>query len=54
MGDAFTLAGYVIAVGAFISSGTLVQHYRQCKCWERVKVGSDGSVEMQRLTSESE
>jgi hypothetical protein len=27
MGDAFTLAGWVIAVGAFISTGVFAQHY---------------------------
>jgi hypothetical protein len=35
MGDAFTLVGWVVAVGAFISSGVLAQHYPRCKCWER-------------------
>lgn len=33
MGDAFTLAGYVIAVGAFLSTGVLAHHYPRCKCW---------------------
>ncbi|KAG0645523.1 hypothetical protein D0Z07_8562 [Hyphodiscus hymeniophilus] len=51
MGDAFTLAGYVITVGACVSSDSLIQHYRQCRCWERVKAESTGSSEMKRLTS---
>jgi hypothetical protein len=34
MGDAFTLAGYVIAVGAFISSAILAYHRPRCKCWD--------------------
>jgi hypothetical protein len=34
MGDAFTLAGWVIAVGAFISSAILAYHHPRCKCWK--------------------
>ena len=34
MGDAFTLASWVIAVGAFISTGVFAIHYPRCKCWE--------------------
>lgn len=35
MGDAFTLASYVIAVGAFISTAILASHYPYCKCWQK-------------------
>lgn len=35
MGDSFTLAGYVVAVGAFITAPVLVYHYPRCKCWDR-------------------
>jgi hypothetical protein len=35
MGDAFTLAGWVVAVGAFISSAILAYHHPRCKCWQR-------------------
>jgi len=34
MGDAFTLAGWVVAVGAFISTAILAYHYPRCECWE--------------------
>ena len=34
MGDAFTLAGWVLAVGAFMSSAILAYHHPRCKCWE--------------------
>jgi hypothetical protein len=34
IGDAFTLAGWVVAVGAFISSAILAYHHPRCKCWE--------------------
>lgn len=37
MGDVFTLAGYVVSVGGFVSSVVLVHHYRHCKCWKSVK-----------------
>ncbi|EPE35185.1 hypothetical protein GLAREA_10881 [Glarea lozoyensis ATCC 20868] len=51
MGDAFTLAGFVVAVGAMVSSGTMALHYPRCECWGR---GKEGRVEMQRLMRESE
>lgn len=35
MGDSFTLAGYVVAVGALISSFLLALHYPRCTCWNR-------------------
>lgn len=37
MGDSFTLAGYVVAVGAFVSTAVLAYHYPHCRCWERSK-----------------
>jgi hypothetical protein len=36
MGDAFTLAGYVIAVGALICSFLFASHFRDCRCWKRL------------------
>lgn len=35
MGDAFTLAAYVVAVGTFASTGVMAWHYPRCKCWDR-------------------
>jgi hypothetical protein len=49
MGDAFTLAGWVVAVGAFISSGVLAQHYPRCTCWERSTESDEDRVELQRV-----
>lgn len=34
MGDAFTLAGYIIAIGGLISTGALAYHYPRCNCWK--------------------
>jgi hypothetical protein len=51
MGDAFTLARYVVAVGAMVSSGALALHYPRCKCWGRER---EGRVEMHHLMRESE
>lgn len=34
MGDSFTLAGYVIAVGGLICSFLLACHFSNCKCWK--------------------
>ena len=34
MGDSFTLAGYVVAVGAFVSTAILAYHYPHCECWK--------------------
>jgi hypothetical protein len=39
MGDSFTLAGYVIAVGTLISSLLFAFHYPRCDCWKS-KVGA--------------
>jgi hypothetical protein len=36
MSDAFTLAGYVVAVGAFISTAVVAYHYPRCKCWAKL------------------
>jgi hypothetical protein len=48
MGDSFTLAGYVVAVGTIISAPILVYHYPHCKCWEKYKK-SDPYIEMEPL-----
>lgn len=37
MGDAFTLAGYVVAVGALVCSFILACHYPRCRCWTVVE-----------------
>jgi len=37
MGDAFTLAGYVVAVGALISTMFFAIHYPRCDCWTDVQ-----------------
>jgi hypothetical protein len=49
MGDSFTLAGWVVAIGAFVSSGVLAKHYPRCTCWERLKESDEDSIELQRL-----
>ena len=48
MGDAFTLAGYVIAVGALICIFLFASHFRDCRCWKGIVVEEGGidSVEM--------
>ncbi|KAF8857462.1 hypothetical protein BDZ45DRAFT_803340 [Acephala macrosclerotiorum] len=52
MGDSFTLAGFVITVGAFVSSAFLAYHYRHCKCWKRYEKGK--GVELELLVEEGE
>ncbi len=42
MGDAFTLAGFVVAVGALVCSGLLAWHYPRCECWTDRKRGGVG------------
>lgn len=34
MSDSFTLASYVVAVGAFICSFLFALHFRKCECWK--------------------
>jgi hypothetical protein len=48
MGDSFTLAGYVVAVGTTISAPILAYHYPHCKCWEKYKK-SDTHIEIEPL-----
>ena len=54
MGDAFTLAGWVVAVGAFVSSGVLAQHYPRCDSWERLKESDEARIELQALFERDE
>ena len=35
MGDGFTTAGYMLAVGTFVLAGPMAKHYAHCKCWQR-------------------
>lgn len=35
MGDSFTLAGYVIAIGALVCGFACGLHFPHCKCWGR-------------------
>jgi hypothetical protein len=37
MGDSFTLAAYVLAIGMFVSSAVLAHQYQHCRCWKRSK-----------------
>jgi hypothetical protein len=46
MGDSFTLASYIVAVGAFVSTAVLAYHYPRCKCWDRGTGLREHSVEM--------
>jgi hypothetical protein len=48
MGDSFTLAGYVVAVGAFVSTAFLAYHYPRCTCWRRSRT-ADTSDEGTRM-----
>jgi len=34
MGDAFTLASYVVAVGALVCSFLFACHFPRCRCWD--------------------
>jgi hypothetical protein len=34
MGDSFTLAGYVVTVGALSSGFLFARHFPECKCWK--------------------
>ncbi|KAF8857455.1 hypothetical protein BDZ45DRAFT_726730 [Acephala macrosclerotiorum] len=34
MGDAFTLAGYIVAVGALVSTAAMAKHWPSCRCWK--------------------
>ena len=36
MGDAFTLASFVVSLGAFSLMGFVAWHYPRCRCWDRV------------------
>jgi len=40
MGDSFTLAGYVFAIGTMIVAALMGYHYPRCKCWRRETVES--------------
>lgn len=51
MGDSFTLAGYVIAVGGLISSFLIVKHYPRCNCWKRPQ--NEAGIEMRASLSRS-
>ncbi|KAH6967227.1 hypothetical protein EDB82DRAFT_355502 [Fusarium venenatum] len=33
MGDGFTAAGWIVAIGALILAGPLARHYPHCSCW---------------------
>ncbi len=54
MGDAFTLAGYVIAVGALVSTAGSAYHYPRCACWKKTKQEIERAIELERLVSSSE
>jgi hypothetical protein len=54
MGDSFTLASWVVAIGAFVSSGVLAKHHRRCRCWERLEESDEDNIELQRLFERSE
>jgi hypothetical protein len=36
MGDGFTVAGFIIAVGTLALAVPITQHYPRCKCWKKV------------------
>jgi hypothetical protein len=35
MGDAFTLASYVIGLGGLITAALIASHYPHCDCWKK-------------------
>ncbi|KAE8447521.1 hypothetical protein EG329_010651 [Mollisiaceae sp. DMI_Dod_QoI] len=44
MGDAFTLAAYIVAVGALVSTAALARYWPSCRCWRgdlKQAVGGD-------------
>jgi hypothetical protein len=49
IGDALILAGWVITVGAFISTGIFAHYYPLCKCREPLKQDNDITVDVQEL-----
>lgn len=52
MGDAFTLAAYIVAVGALVSTAAMARHWPSCRCWKgSLKCGvggEDGNVSSAR------
>jgi hypothetical protein len=36
MGDGFTVAGFIIAVGTLALAVPITQHYPRCRCWKKV------------------
>lgn len=52
MGDSFSLAGYVIAVGALISSFLFACHFPRCRCWKgEIREREIDGIPMLRTTS---
>ncbi|CZR54225.1 uncharacterized protein PAC_04108 [Phialocephala subalpina] len=49
MGDAFTLAGYIIAVGALVSTAAMARHWSSCRCWRGKHSGVEDDVQHEGL-----
>lgn len=54
MGDSFTLAGYVITVGTFVSAAVVAYHYPRCKCWTQPDTGEGSEFELLPIMLDSQ
>jgi hypothetical protein len=51
MGDGFTTAGFIIAVGTLMLAVPITQHYPHCKCWKRKGIMDADSLAMGSMPS---
>lgn len=49
LGDAFTLASYIVAIGAFTSTAMVAYHYPHCRCWGKAEGNNDSGTELQHF-----
>jgi len=54
MGDSFTLAGYVITVGTFVSAAVVAYHYPHCRCWTQPDTGEGLGFELLPIMLDSQ
>lgn len=47
MGDAFTVAAYIVAVGALVSTAAMARHWPSCRCWRGKHGGIDDNIRHQ-------
>jgi hypothetical protein len=51
MSDAFTLASYIVAVGALICSFLLACHFPHCQCWRKSEAQWEELYELRETTA---